>query len=412
MLAYSSTTHGWRQPQTYWPKEPLFMRFVFFIIIVLISYGSLFPFEFTGRDLSQFDWATWLATWDHHTTRGDILGNILLFIPFGLFGTLSYHSEYKRYRWAWSAALLLFGFAFALTLQMIQVYLPSRVAAVGDVWFNMAGLLLGMLVARLILSSTLARWFEHDQLLVHVSVPLMICFCWLGYLLFPFIPSFDWGQMKDSVKPLFMWQRLSWFAVLDGLVAWCIFWLLLKQVLPGFSRFYHRWLIFFVISLLEVAIVRNVMSLSSIIAAGVSISLMMWVERLSWRSLTVVVFGWLFVRGLHPFTLNHSRYSFSWVPFSGFLRGSMWYNSYVLFEKLFFFGAAYYFLNQWLSHKVKTILCLGGCLLLVEVMQMWVGNHYPEITDPLLALLFAVGLAHLEFNSQHLARYSNNVTSV
>lgn len=72
------------------------------------------------------------------SSRGDVLGNVLLFLPWAL---VSRPLAGASARAQWS--LLLSGLALAAGLQIMQIALPSRDAAVSDIVWNMVGLLLG-----------------------------------------------------------------------------------------------------------------------------------------------------------------------------------------------------------------------------------------------------------------------------
>ena len=63
------------------------MRKLFLFVIFLITYGSLFPFEFIYIDRETHGKNTLLATSFFGGRMGDNLNNIGLFIPLGLVGS-------------------------------------------------------------------------------------------------------------------------------------------------------------------------------------------------------------------------------------------------------------------------------------------------------------------------------------
>src|SRR5687767_6727347 len=63
------------------------MRFwLMFLFAGLITYGSLYPFRFTLPDSHSLAWAKLFLDWSLVTGKGDALGNVGLFIPFGFVG--------------------------------------------------------------------------------------------------------------------------------------------------------------------------------------------------------------------------------------------------------------------------------------------------------------------------------------
>ena len=108
-------------------------------ILFLIIYGSLYPFNFSVAKPDSlvrlfFDGKLF-------TSAGDMLGNVLLFAPLGLIAMLNWAPAWGLTRAAISAALI--GFSIALGLQILQIFLPARDAALADVIWNMAGMLSG-----------------------------------------------------------------------------------------------------------------------------------------------------------------------------------------------------------------------------------------------------------------------------
>jgi len=60
--------------------------YLFLLIVFLISYGSLYPFDFVQIDNDASAFKVFFQTWGTYTHRGDILANLLLFVPFGVTG--------------------------------------------------------------------------------------------------------------------------------------------------------------------------------------------------------------------------------------------------------------------------------------------------------------------------------------
>ncbi len=376
------------------------MRFIFVLIVILIGYGSLYPFNFHEAHLSNINFLQWLFNWEHRTTRGDILGNVLLFIPFGFFGALSLRKQLQKNFWFWSLLFIVSGVSYALFLQVLQIYLPSRVSTSGDALFNLLGLMLGFCFSVFIASRHLAHWLDNDNLVAHLSIPLILCICWLSYQLFPFIPSLDFQEIKNSIKASINLRSLNLWDITDRLILWTVFWYCLDKT--HLIKINTWKAIGFLVGLyvIELLIMHNHMSLNSLIAGLCSCFIIFKLNRIPHQWLTLLLICLIVVRGLYPFHFRDDAVVFQWMPFIGFLEGSMWRNSYVLFEKLFIYGAAYYVMTEWIGDKRKSILWISCILLIIEILQVWIINRTPEITDPILAILMGVGFMRLSHVSK------------
>ncbi|MEH6567741.1 MAG: hypothetical protein V7709_01610 [Halioglobus sp.] len=97
-------------------------------------------------------------------------------------------------------------------------------------------------------------------------------------------------------------------------------------------------------------------------------------------------------------TLRNETATFSWIPFSGFLQGSMLVNSTVLCQKLFVLGSmAFLLCRDHLNRKLISIV-IALALISLEILQKWIASGTPEITDPLLFIaivwLFSTFVRH------------------
>jgi VanZ family protein len=129
-------------------------RMAFYVSVALFFYGTLFPFDF---DLSRIAWSQdWpsislIPYWDVDRGRihsvPDMVSNILLTIPFGFFGFLWVE---KAQTWARVLKWGLWGLALGLTVEVIQLTLPSRVPSLTDMLNNAAGALGGAALAQLL----------------------------------------------------------------------------------------------------------------------------------------------------------------------------------------------------------------------------------------------------------------------
>lgn len=356
------------------------MKKVFILICALIVYGSLYPFDFGS--MGPGDWDHLLESWQGRTFRSDILSNIVLFVPLGYFGVLAWGR-----RW-W---LVVLAMGLGVALQLLQLFLPSRDANLLDVIWNLLGAGLGATLTAL----PLARWSPRGgRLHREEAFVLLLLGAWVAYRLLPFVPSLDWQAIKDSLKPLLLHPRLDYLDLLRNTISWATVAVLWPTLWHG--RHPWRWLlvlgggVFF----LEVLIVDNILSLANVL--GLVLGLMLWRSLQLLRQATMTMAALLavalLVEGLRPFELAARPGVFHWLPFYGFLGGSMLINIAALLEKIFLYGAL-----LWLGYlamgTLRTIVLVLVVLTAgVEFAQIFIVGHTAEITDPLLVLCLALVL--------------------
>jgi VanZ family protein len=351
------------------------MKYLFLLAVVLIGYGSLYPFDFGERKPAG------MLLDASPMSRGDLLQNIALFLPFGYLGMVAWSRPRRPLRFlAVVGAAAVYGAA----LQVVQLWL-SRDPALRDALPNTIGAAAGALVGSFSL-------FDVRRLRPGArAAPWVLIGFWLAYRLSPFIPSFDLQEWKDSVKPLREWTPFPWANTLHDATAWlgvgCLW------VAAPAGRFTARWLGALALGTLglEVAVIENVLSPGNVAGACLGILLGALLARRPAVAGALLAAA-IAVNGLEPFTARPEPRSFEWIPFGGFLQGSMLINAQSLFEKAFFYATLVWLLRE--AGLRLRFAAAGTALLLagIEALQTRFSGHMPEITDPLLALFAAVFL--------------------
>lgn len=127
------------------------VRFCLAFWLAFIAFASLVRFNFTLDALTFEAWQTFLDANPFRVHRGrasrawDIGINLVLFMPIG-FGL------WVLNRWApWPrlslTRLTLIAIAYGVVLQVLQLFLPRRVASLSDAVWNAAGIVLGIACA-------------------------------------------------------------------------------------------------------------------------------------------------------------------------------------------------------------------------------------------------------------------------
>ena len=369
-------------------------RIVFYITVLLVAYGSLYPFNFDLSQLSLLDAGALSSKRGWMARGGDVLGNIALFVPFGASGMLA--QSPGRSAMARFVLLCLIGLFLAGGLQLLQVLLPSRDPALRDVFWNLCGWVVG--AALVWPSAVRARLLAPAGFGIAV-VPGFLLFCGLASELAPFVPTINLQAYKDSLKPLLAAPDVLSAAFLRSYVFWLVLLDLLARVWP--ERAGGAWPIALALATIPAKIVIVQNSAGSDYVVALLLALLTWyvlLRRSQQRPVILVAALALAViaTSLAPFTLRATPATFSWLPLSGALSGSMLVNAKAIAGKIFLFGALLFFLDL---AGVRRAAAIVGVVLLsavLEVAQIWVGDHTPVITDPLLVLL--LGAAFVLFD--------------
>jgi len=197
---------------------------------VLLVYGSLSPW--TGwRSLGVDPLAFLRAPWPTHATAFDLALNVLAYLPLGLLLGLALHPR-LRGGLAFAVAIGLAG-GLSVLLEVLQNYLPARIASNLDVLTNVAGAALGALAATLLaptlidgrrLAQARRRWFRP-----HSAALVLLAALWPLAQIHPGPMLFGNGQLdREFVSALLALfdGRLpdfdaSRFAAAEGLVTAC-----------------------------------------------------------------------------------------------------------------------------------------------------------------------------------------------
>jgi VanZ family protein len=190
------------------------------IYAVLIVYASLYPFT-NWRDQGMEAWVFLLAPPPRYWTWFDVSINVIGYIPFG--GLLALGAL----RSGRFARPLLFAFlcstALSLCMEVLQGFLPVRVASREDWLLNTAGAWSGA-IATVALErlGAIDRWsnFRQRWFIEHSRGGLVLLATWPLALLFPPAVPFGLGQIFERIEAAVAEQLadtplLDWLPVRD-----------------------------------------------------------------------------------------------------------------------------------------------------------------------------------------------------
>lgn len=172
------------------------------IYSALVVYASLYPFD-GWRDQGIAPWAFLASPLPKYWTGFDVAANVAGYVPLGFLLALS------GLRWGRRTAGLAVSLAalsaavLSLGMEMLQSYLPSRVASNVDMALNVAGAWAGAAAASLLerwgaidrWSRFRARWFVEDA-----RGALVLLALWPVALLFPAPVPFGLGQVLERLE--------------------------------------------------------------------------------------------------------------------------------------------------------------------------------------------------------------------
>jgi VanZ family protein len=363
--------------------------------VVLVTHGSLYPWHFA--------WPTSFgAGWDHMmnqrswwTGLGDVVGNVVLFVPVGVLGWALLRPARLPLLLA-AAWVIAVGVAFAFALQVAQIFVPARDAAWSDVVWNTAGLLLGLLLATPVLRLPMPHWRAQQ-----VRLPLTFVVLWLLLQWWPFVPRLDWQHIKDALKPLLLvphWRTTTAFDTALSLA-------LVGGLLRPLQR-RVRWLLLLPLAaaLGTLIVERQVLSLPRCVGWLLGLLLAWQAWRLPSR--TAAVLGastallWFTFDELRPFQFGESLEEFHWIPFAALLQGSLSANTLALTWQLFWLGIAMVLLHAIGARSVTLAFALGFWAFLLELLQTLLPARIADITPALLPWLWCLALPLLQVSPQ------------
>lgn len=377
---------------THQRRKPLTVRTLLLLLAFLVSYGSLYPFGFQADDASWPEFFEFATDWSIRTSRGDFIANVLLFAPIGFVGLLASRREGRR-RVPLSLTVAI-ALLLALALQVAQLWVPGRSPEVGDAVVNAIGLALGMAVAH-VLGRFGNQTVAGDRRSM-LAAPLLLALLWIAYRWFPLVPTLDLQNLKDALKPLLLTPSLDPTRVLINAAGWLAWMLiLLRCQIRGLGTLAIGIAAVIVVAL-QPLFVGNGISANNVAGLVIALALLPALRHpKAAPSIALLLLITLLANGLHPYRFSPWTNSFEWLPFAGFLRGSMEGNAVSLIFKCYFYGSTLFLMRLSGAQWKTAAITLAIWLSLIEAAQIHVVGRTAEITDPLLALILGYALSRL-----------------
>jgi VanZ family protein len=359
------------------------------ILLGVIVYGSLFPFDF-GRPSPDIGAVReLLRTWAQPpSSLGDLAANLFLYVPLGFFEFLALERLGTAKRLIMTICT---GLVLCTGIELAQYYDAGRVTNASDVYLNTLGAGIGALGGLLVGHNF--EWPLRREISAN-PIPAMLLVGWLGYRLFPYVPTIDLHKYWDSLKPIFLNPSLSSYDLSRSIVIWLIIASLIEDVAGGKrSRILYPLAVTFVL-VAKVIILTKVVTPAELI--GSAVSFVLWLALLErWARPRVHVLAAPFAalviaQRLEPFEFRSTAGHFGLVPFISLMDSSLSINIQSFFEKFFLYGSLLWlFVKTGISWAWATGL-VAGLLLVTSLVEVYLPGRSAEITDPVMALMIGI----------------------
>ena len=371
------------------------MRRVLLIVIALIVYGSLYPWDFHARQLGASPLWILLHAWPDSVNRyllWDIAINVTLYVPLGVFGFLAVREGAPRAVRILAPVLL--ALVLSASVEMIQLFDDSRQCSASDVLCNVIGAATGVglgMLYREKLEGVLAR--RQAASLLQLSGALLLICCWLGYQLFPLFPSLGRSKLAARLAALGPISAISPAATLLIFAEWIALACLVEALFETETN--HMLAVFLLAVPARLLIVSRSLTWPDIAGTIAACAVWLWLPRLYVRrAAPLLLAAALILEELSPFHFG-AAHPFNWIPFRGFLLAS-WQGSIVLlFRKSFWYGSVIWLWNAAGYRMVPVIVAAAASLFALEGLQIHLPGRVPEVTDAVLAVLMGVLLSLL-----------------
>jgi VanZ family protein len=375
------------------------MRRIFYLTCALIAYGSMYPFHFIARDSPLGLLSVFADSLHVRLDRGeihDLLVNLLIYIPVGFFFVLGERDHRPAWRRCVNATLA--GAVLSLCMETTQYWIEPRSPSLIDLLTNTisaaAGAVLGVAFAH---RARQAFDSVSETVLGHPSSALFLGILWFAAL---FTPG-DWGRSGaiDHIRALLGAPHFAPGHLLVSFSQWLGMGALAAAVI-GRNRAPTLLLWVGIATPLRFFVPGQHPELYDFLGAAAAICV--WYapafrQRLSTRTIAVLLAGGLLVEGLRPWNFSSQAADFQWIPFISMLDSPDWAPVLlVLFRKAAIYGTCVWAVARAGFGVPGATVIITLQLGLLEMAQMFLPGRTAETSDPVLAL--ALGAILLQFD--------------
>lgn len=367
------------------------LRRILIPIVLLIVYGSLYPWHFRAIEAGVNPLWILLHSWSTETWRAflrDTIINISLYIPLGFAAHLAFRKSRLPGFSIYGPVLV--GFVLSTSMELMQLLVPMRHTSIDDLITNVIGSGCGVLAG--LLFETVASRHEFRPFIPSGGVAdraaLMLAFCWVGWLFFPLFPVISLPLFLRKVVIFEHSRVLDPAPLVSGVASWFAAGRLATAAAG--ERVPRVWFLLTLLAIPAQLFVAEQQPVSSFLVGAMAGAVLFEAGH---RSGTPTIFEALaflmaiVVRGLAPFHFAAEATEFIWIPFGATLA-SEWQSALrILSEKVFYYGTAVWLLRAAGLTLVRAVILVAVTLASIEIAQIHLPGRTPEITDPILAIL-------------------------
>jgi VanZ family protein len=364
---------------------------IWLIVVAVIVYGSLYPWNFHARALPKSPPRILVHAWPKVVDRDvvqDIAVNVIIYIPLGLFGFLALR-ENLRTTFAVIVTVII-GLILCSSMEMIQLFIPERECSAADVVSNVGGTAIGAGLGFLY-QGWLRRCGNREiGRFFRLSSTVLLVYTWLAYQVFPFLPVPSRTRLTEKLDAVFAVHSVSRVEMVTTFVEW----LVLAQLLASLvGRERVRRFLPFLLAVLpaRILLVGRTVTWSELTGAIAACICAYFLVHYRWSTsllagLTVLV---ILLRGLAPYHWSSVANPFAWMPFSLSLALDREVAMLVFLRKCFWYGSAVWLLRASGWRLWVAAVAIAGLLVVIEIIHIHLPGRMAETTDPLLALILA-----------------------
>jgi VanZ family protein len=353
------------------------------LVAALISYGSLYPFHLAWPPSLEHALEELFSHPDWWTSLSDVAGNVLLFVPMGV--AIVVATDGRTNAGAWRAMWIVLSLALALLLQVAQVFVPSRSAAMADVLWNGVGLGIGLVLGKAARALMQRLAIGGDRL---AAMSALVLAFWGGWRLWPFVPTIDFQHFKDSLKPLLLQPEFNGWSFASMAVSVALLSALVvslrypKTILVGVTAASIAARPFLVGQTVSVSVVAG-----SVVGLLLGLGALRMGMQRALPLLILLAMLWFTADSLRPFEFSAVPGPMNWTPFASMLDGSMDNNLAALCGVAFITGALAIMGRRMHMRGGGWTIAVVTWLIVLEVTQTWL----PARTADLTVALFPIG---------------------
>jgi len=379
-----------------------FMILVTLVYTLLLVYGTLFPL--TDWDWSRGDITAFITSaFPKNASYGDVVTNLLVYIPFGLFIASILLRRFPLYSTLLGVTVI--GSTLSFSLESLQLFLPNRVPSLMDLALNTAGTFIGVILAATATGRTaigrrlldVRRDLFHNDSLTNLGLAVLAF--WALAQLTPLVPSLDIGNLRQGVSPIwkvlqapssFNSQQAATY-MLEIAAMGLLSVMLIKRQLHAALPF-----IIFIsaVLILKIPIVGRQLSLEAL--TGLAVGVVLFIAARNWnfraRAIiagTALLLGYILSQLDSEGDPTAPLRTINWIPFQGQMSNVMGLAD-ILIEAWPFFAITY-LAAVTRNKKGLYVPIIGGFLVFalafsLEWTQQTIPGRYPDITDAVLAL--------------------------